>query len=90
MPIYFSTNQFTCKSGDCIDLQYLCDGIYHCKDQSDENKDICPRIQCPGFTYKCEYGACVGRDSKCNGIQDCVDYSDEINCTTSVSTISHQ
>lgn len=81
----FRSDQFQCKSGQCIKFEDKCNGIYECADQSDEIKETCLNIQCPGFTYKCDYGACVDGDSRCNGVKNCVDNSDENNCMTTTS-----
>lgn len=80
--LHFRSDQFKCKSGQCISFEKKCDGFYDCDDQSDEIKETCLNIQCPGYTFKCDYGACVNGFDKCNGEKNCVDNSDEENCGT--------
>lgn len=79
------SDQFQCKSGQCISFEDKCNGVYDCDDRSDEIKETCLNIQCPGYTYKCDYGACVNGYARCDGIKDCVDNSDENNCVSSTS-----
>jgi hypothetical protein len=31
------SNEFACKSGECINQTLMCDGVYDCKDASDED-----------------------------------------------------
>ena len=31
-----SSDEFTCNSGECVELKYRCDHHYHCPDGSDE------------------------------------------------------
>ena len=33
--------QWRCKTGDCIDLDNVCDGIYDCDDKDDEQDKMC-------------------------------------------------
>lgn len=33
--------EFECSNGECIDYQFTCDGIAHCKDKSDEKMQYC-------------------------------------------------
>lgn len=51
MVLFCRSSQFQCKSGQCIDFENKCDGIHHCDDKSDETKDACLNIQCPGKTH---------------------------------------
>lgn len=45
--IYFFTfvvlvhGKFTCKSGENLNIEKICDGIADCPDSSDEEKGIC-------------------------------------------------
>ena len=73
----FRTGEFKCRSGQCIDQDYACDGRAECDDQSDETEAACWHIKCPRFTYQCKYGACANSNAECNGIVDCFDGSDE-------------
>ena len=40
---------FCCKSGQCIKSKFVCDGIFNCKDKSDEDEYLCS----PGETVIC-------------------------------------
>lgn len=66
-----------CSSGECIPRDWICDGIAHCHDASDETKAKCKNIQCPGYSFQCSYGACIASTAVCDGTKDCVDGSDE-------------
>ncbi|KAI4457351.1 modular serine protease [Holotrichia oblita] len=69
---------FVCDSGVCLDLKYVCDGVTHCRDGSDETSRQCADVRCPSYLFRCAYGACITRDKLCDGISDCADNSDEI------------
>ncbi|KAH8237196.1 hypothetical protein KR038_006694, partial [Drosophila bunnanda] len=66
-----------CGSGECIELDQLCDGKANCLDASDETKTMCEKVWCPGYGFRCSYGACVASTAVCDGTRDCVDGSDE-------------
>ncbi|XP_041449097.1 sortilin-related receptor [Drosophila obscura] len=66
-----------CGSGDCIQLDQLCDGRAQCLDASDETVEMCGQVWCPGYSFRCSYGACVASTAVCDGQHDCVDGSDE-------------
>lgn len=44
-------DMFTCKSGSCIDNQYVCDGIKDCMDGSDESLYMCGTDPCEGLYH---------------------------------------
>ncbi|XP_034652898.1 modular serine protease [Drosophila subobscura] len=66
-----------CGSGDCIQLDRLCDGRAQCLDASDETVEMCGKVWCPGYSFRCSYGACIASTAVCDGQHDCVDGSDE-------------
>lgn len=67
-----------CRSGECIEPEKVCDGTYHCQDQSDEEESICLKSYCPKFAFRCRYGACVSKNFRCSGGEPkCADGSDE-------------
>lgn len=72
---------FECPStGDysqCIPYQYVCDGIDHCGNNTDESDEAC--AQCPVGWFKCPSGRprCIPPYRVCNGHNNCEDNSDE-------------
>ncbi|CAD6995690.1 unnamed protein product [Ceratitis capitata] len=71
--------EWACKSGACIQIHNLCDGTKHCRDGSDERKNICKNMKCSTSSFRCNYGACIPAENMCDGVIDCVDSSDEDN-----------
>ena len=65
---------FRCRSGQCINLEYVCDGFFHCVDHTDENhcSDKCR------FGFSCSDSSCVLLSVKDDLIPDCNDKSDEL------------
>lgn len=66
--------EFSCHSGQCIFLQFLCDGEDHCDDGSDET--LCEN--CTSGVFPCGPSRqCLGRHQICDGTADCDDGQDE-------------
>ena len=67
-----------CNSGECIYLDWWCDGIKNCKDGSDE---LCSNHTCRELEFRCNNsGRCISKKWRCDGIPNCSDNSDEISC----------
>ncbi|KAM4015887.1 suppressor of tumorigenicity 14 protein [Anomaloglossus baeobatrachus] len=69
-------DQFTCKSGRCIDLVRKCDGWNDCGDSSDESSCTCSTQQ-----FRCKTSQfCKPKFFMCDGVNDCGDGTDEVDC----------
>uniref|UniRef100_A0A8C7GPZ6 Low-density lipoprotein receptor-related protein 2 n=1 Tax=Oncorhynchus kisutch TaxID=8019 RepID=A0A8C7GPZ6_ONCKI len=64
--------KFQCANGQCIDLDWRCDGTKDCTDDSDE-------LNCrDSQQFKCVTGGeCISLQFVCDGEEDCTDGSDE-------------
>lgn len=70
-----SDDQFTCKNGECVKKNLLCDGDFACKDHSDEEN-----CECPSSKFACQGGGCLLATAVCDGNEDCAEGDDEKNC----------
>lgn len=69
-------DQFTCKSGRCIDSARKCDGWNDCGDSSDEALCNCSALQ-----FRCKTSQmCKPKFFLCDGVDDCGDGTDEQEC----------
>ncbi|XP_069802948.1 basement membrane-specific heparan sulfate proteoglycan core protein isoform X4 [Dendropsophus ebraccatus] len=73
------SNEFTCKNGECILLEYRCDQRHDCRDMSDEEGCVEP-VLCGDNEFACGSGECIPRVYYCDGRPDCADSSDETTC----------
>ncbi|XP_069802924.1 low-density lipoprotein receptor 1-like isoform X3 [Dendropsophus ebraccatus] len=74
-----SDDQYQCRSGMCISVEYLCDRDYDCDDSSDESN--CPAPACNETFFQCKNSSmCVPKLWTCDGDPDCEDGSDEKYC----------
>lgn len=68
-------NEFQCKSGRCIPLNFRCDQENDCGDHSDEFE--CGNVTCAASQFACANGRCIPSMWKCDSENDCGDGSDE-------------
>ncbi|XP_063050786.1 low-density lipoprotein receptor-like [Engraulis encrasicolus] len=66
---------FTCGSGECVPLSFVCDRKADCDDGSDEAS--CPAPTCSPGTFQCNDTSCVPGLWVCDFDADCLDGSDE-------------
>ena len=67
---------FEDANGECIPIQWRCDGVADCADGTDEQ--LCVMYDCSTDQYKCpSTGECIPKSWLCDGGYDCQDYSDE-------------
>ena len=77
-----TSDEFKCGNSQCIRKERFCDGIYDCKDRSDEPEHctISRKPTCqPGY-FGCNDGECIHFSWKCDGDPDCASGEDEANC----------
>lgn len=74
------SDQFFCKSGECIPFHLTCDQINHCMDGSDEVLSYCNLRTCPPNFFMCNNHRCIMTNQTCDGIEHCGDGSDEKMC----------
>ena len=70
-----SDSEFSCSSGQCVALAFVCDEEHDCEDGSDET--TCPTPTCRPGSFQCNNSKCVPRLWACDGDADCPDGSDE-------------
>ena len=73
-------DEFECADGEtCVPLDYRCDYVNDCGDNSDETDDC----TCDSsYEFECESGGCINGTWVCDGEEDCSDGSDEGYCPT--------
>ncbi|CAK1543183.1 unnamed protein product [Leptosia nina] len=77
---------FTCATGVCIPLSWVCDSVKDCEDGLDERgcayTTVSPTLtQCDKDSTPCGDGnGCVKIDKLCDRVIDCADRSDETYC----------
>lgn len=78
------SEEATCRNGECIRRQDLCDNKFDCRDKSDEL--YCDRRSsqsdqtCQPTEFRCANRLCVQKMWVCDGEDDCGDRSDERSC----------
>lgn len=72
---------YRCKSGDCIEASKKCNGVFDCKDKSDEDKEMCKKQNlCYVDEFRCDSGQCIPYKQRCDKNFNCKDKSDEKDC----------
>lgn len=80
-----ASNQFQCNSGQCININWLCDGEIDCVDSSDEPDNCTSKIDCDSNHFRCKNMKCIDKSLRCNNFNDCDDGSDESDCPSTSS-----
>ncbi len=50
----------------CIGMEYVCDGLIHCRDASDEKPEVCNTWLCVEGRWKCRNNKCIPANDVCN------------------------
>ncbi|XP_017274656.1 basement membrane-specific heparan sulfate proteoglycan core protein isoform X4 [Kryptolebias marmoratus] len=74
-------DQAKCRSGECVNRNFVCDGVKDCSDGSDEFGCGTPS-PCEPNEFRCKNGRCALKLWRCDGDNDCEDNSDESDCPT--------
>ncbi|KAK0044126.1 very low-density lipoprotein receptor [Biomphalaria pfeifferi] len=70
-----NSSEWTCTTGQCIEIGHRCDGTDQCTDTSDEANCSCESSQ-----WTCTIGQCIDIGHRCDGTDQCTDKSDETKC----------
>jgi low-density lipoprotein receptor-related protein 1 (alpha-2-macroglobulin receptor) len=75
------SQEYQCKSGECVPFTLTCDTIPHCSDSSDESRIFCATRKCPFENfYQCHDSRCISKTEVCDGKSDCKSGEDEEKC----------
>ncbi|KAJ8925441.1 hypothetical protein NQ315_009274 [Exocentrus adspersus] len=81
-----NVDEFSCDNKKCIPVQWICDGVNDCGDNTDEKRELCSHsldgtLQFSANScengFRCKSGHCISLSSVCDGKHDCYDDSDE-------------
>uniref|UniRef100_A0AC35TMH7 EGF-like domain-containing protein n=1 Tax=Rhabditophanes sp. KR3021 TaxID=114890 RepID=A0AC35TMH7_9BILA len=78
-----TANEHLCEGSNprCLSKRYLCDGVIHCQDQSDEGTTLCPPRICIAGQFQChDNKKCLPAAQLCDKTAQCADSSDEQYC----------
>lgn len=68
-----NATQFTCANGNCIGKRFVCDGVRHCTDGSDESPNFCSQHRCLPSEFQCRNGRCIPMPERCDRNNQCDD-----------------
>ena len=77
--------KFKCPGSYCIPIRKVCDDVWDCPGQEDENPDMC-RNHRHFYTgcFRCNNGICLDQSEVCDGYPDCgLTAEDEVMCNVS-------
>ncbi|KAG9511198.1 hypothetical protein GZH46_00237, partial [Fragariocoptes setiger] len=70
---------FVCDNLEVISVVLRCDGVYDCRDHSDELNG-CHQDECLDWQFQCANGRCINIGYYCDFVEHCSDGSDENAC----------